>query len=146
MNGFEQRFKVRINRQLAFDQNLTYIYAKDSVTGLPPDIEPGSPPTRANFRLMLPSRMEIVRRVQAADYWENRSHVRVCRTMGSDWKRRVCGYPKPQHQALRVGIIRAGIERLNEAIHHIGRRVGKIYFFPELFSDTLPQKTQALPP
>ncbi len=52
LNGFEQRFKVRINRQLAFDQNLTYIYAKDSVTGLPPDIEPGSPPTMANFRLM----------------------------------------------------------------------------------------------
>jgi outer membrane receptor protein involved in Fe transport len=52
LNGFEQRFKLRITRQLAFDQNLTYIYAKDAVTGLAPDIEPGSPPTMANFRLL----------------------------------------------------------------------------------------------
>ena len=100
---------------------------------------------RANFRLMLPSRMEIVRRVQAADYWENRSHVRVCRTMGSDWKRRVCG-PEAATSGPSGRDIRAGIERPNEATHHIGRLVGKIYFFPELFSDTLPQKTQALPP
>ena len=52
LNGFEQRFKLKINRQLSFDQNLTYIYAKDIVTGLAPDIEPGSPPTLVNFRLL----------------------------------------------------------------------------------------------
>lgn len=40
---------------------------------------------RANFRLMLSARTEIVRRVQAYDYWENRDHVHVCRTLGGAW-------------------------------------------------------------
>lgn len=36
-----------------------------------------------NFRLMLASRMEIIRRVQADDYWENRDHIQVCRAVGA---------------------------------------------------------------
>lgn len=51
LQGYEQRLRLRLGRYLAFHENLTYIYAKDAVTGLPPDIEPGSPPTMANFRL-----------------------------------------------------------------------------------------------
>jgi len=52
LNGLEQRLKLRINRQLSLDQNFTYIYAEDSATGLPPDIEPGSPPAISNVRLL----------------------------------------------------------------------------------------------
>jgi hemoglobin/transferrin/lactoferrin receptor protein len=51
LQGLEQRLKVRFTRSLTFDQNLTYIYAEDPATGLPPDIEPGSPPTLANLSL-----------------------------------------------------------------------------------------------
>ena len=51
LNGFEQRLQLRLSRRLTFHQNLTYLYAKDAVTQLPPDIEPGSPPTMANFRV-----------------------------------------------------------------------------------------------
>ncbi len=51
IHGVEQRLRVRLTRQLSFEENLTYIYAEDSATGLPPDIEPGSPPTMANLRL-----------------------------------------------------------------------------------------------
>lgn len=50
--GVEQRFQVRLRRDLTFDQNLTYIYAEDSLTGLPPDIEPGAPPTIGNVKML----------------------------------------------------------------------------------------------
>jgi len=52
LTGMEQKFKVRIHRSLAFEENLTYIYAEDSVSGLAPDIEPGSPPTIANLKII----------------------------------------------------------------------------------------------
>lgn len=51
MHGVEQRLKARLTGQLSFEENVTYIYTEDSATGLPPDIEPGSPPAMANFRL-----------------------------------------------------------------------------------------------
>jgi hemoglobin/transferrin/lactoferrin receptor protein len=51
LNGFEQKAKIRITRDLSFEENFTYIHARDAVTGLPPDIEPGSPPPMTNLRL-----------------------------------------------------------------------------------------------
>jgi hemoglobin/transferrin/lactoferrin receptor protein len=51
LQGFEQRLQAKIRRDVTFEENLTYIYAEDAKTGLAPDIEPGSPPTMANFRL-----------------------------------------------------------------------------------------------
>ncbi len=51
LQGFEQRLQLKIRRDVTFEENLTYIYAEDAATGLAPDIEPGSPPTMANFRL-----------------------------------------------------------------------------------------------
>jgi hypothetical protein len=46
----------------------------------------------ANFWLMLPSRREIIRRVQADDYWEDRSNIKICRAIGSNGKHPVVFY------------------------------------------------------
>lgn len=51
LQGMEQKAAIRITKELSFEENLTYLYSEDAATGLPPDIEPGSPPTMANLRL-----------------------------------------------------------------------------------------------
>lgn len=42
--GFEYETEARLTRELKFTGNYTYIYAKDKATGLPPNIEGGTPP------------------------------------------------------------------------------------------------------
>lgn len=51
MHGWEQEARVRVTRSWSVRQNLTYLYAKDALTGRPPDIEPGVPPFTANLTL-----------------------------------------------------------------------------------------------
>ncbi|MEZ5353307.1 MAG: TonB-dependent receptor [Bryobacteraceae bacterium] len=47
LRGVEQSLRVRVNRSLTLNENLTWIDARDANTGLPPDIEPGIPPVTA---------------------------------------------------------------------------------------------------
>lgn len=42
--GFEYEAEARLTRELKFTGNYTYIHAKDKLTGLPPNIEGGTPP------------------------------------------------------------------------------------------------------
>jgi hemoglobin/transferrin/lactoferrin receptor protein len=42
--GFEFETEARITKELKFTGNYTYIHAKDKLTGLPPNIEGGTPP------------------------------------------------------------------------------------------------------
>ena len=49
--GVEQSSEVRLSRAWTFAENLTWLYARDRRTGLPPDIEGGTPPLTANVRL-----------------------------------------------------------------------------------------------
>jgi hemoglobin/transferrin/lactoferrin receptor protein len=44
IQGLEYYLKARLNRDWAFNGNFTYIEAKDRQTGLPPNIEGGTPP------------------------------------------------------------------------------------------------------
>jgi outer membrane receptor protein involved in Fe transport len=49
--GLEQTLEFRITRSVLFAENTTYIYMKDKDTGLPPDIEGGTPPWTTYMRL-----------------------------------------------------------------------------------------------
>jgi hemoglobin/transferrin/lactoferrin receptor protein len=49
--GFEYETEARIRRDLVFKANATYIRAADSETGLPPNIEGGTPPPNAFLSL-----------------------------------------------------------------------------------------------
>jgi hemoglobin/transferrin/lactoferrin receptor protein len=42
--GFEYETEARLTREIKFTGNFTYIHAKDKATGLPPNIEGGTPP------------------------------------------------------------------------------------------------------
>jgi hemoglobin/transferrin/lactoferrin receptor protein len=42
--GFEYEAEAKLTRDLKFTGNYTYIYSKDAATGLPPNIEGGTPP------------------------------------------------------------------------------------------------------
>ncbi|HEX8734276.1 MAG TPA: TonB-dependent receptor [Pyrinomonadaceae bacterium] len=42
--GFEWETEARLTKELKFTGNYTYIHAKDKLTGLPPNIEGGTPP------------------------------------------------------------------------------------------------------
>jgi hemoglobin/transferrin/lactoferrin receptor protein len=44
VRGIEQTLRWRMTSSWTLTQNLTYVYAEDERTGLPPDIEPGIPP------------------------------------------------------------------------------------------------------
>lgn len=43
LRGVEQSLRVKVNRNWTFNEHLTWIHARDELTGLPPDIEPGVP-------------------------------------------------------------------------------------------------------
>jgi hemoglobin/transferrin/lactoferrin receptor protein len=49
--GFEYELEARLTNQLKFTGNYTYIRAKDKATGLPPNIEGGTPPPTAFLSL-----------------------------------------------------------------------------------------------
>ncbi|MGH9841809.1 MAG: TonB-dependent receptor [Blastocatellia bacterium] len=49
--GIEQRFEVRVTRDLTAGQNFTYLRAEDKRTGLPPNIEGGTPAPQGNLRI-----------------------------------------------------------------------------------------------
>jgi len=48
LRGFEHTLRLRLTNAWSFTENLTAIYAEDTRTGLPPDIEPGVPPLTVN--------------------------------------------------------------------------------------------------
>lgn len=52
VNGVEQTFRVKLSPSFSATQNLTWVEASDSRTGLPPDIEPGIPPPNLNATLL----------------------------------------------------------------------------------------------
>lgn len=52
LRGVEQSLRVKITRAVSLTENFTWIEARDAVTGLPPDIEPGVPGPVANARLL----------------------------------------------------------------------------------------------
>jgi hemoglobin/transferrin/lactoferrin receptor protein len=49
--GLEHTFDVRIRRTLFWRSNVTWLYARDLATGLPPDMEGGTPPLLAHGAL-----------------------------------------------------------------------------------------------
>ncbi|MCA1591540.1 MAG: TonB-dependent receptor [Acidobacteria bacterium] len=49
--GTELAFNAPLSRDFSFGSNFTYIYAKDKATGLPPNIEGGTPPPTGFVRL-----------------------------------------------------------------------------------------------
>lgn len=49
--GAEHSLEAKLSRTLSFAENLTWVYARDVNTGLPPDIEGGMPPVTSNLRL-----------------------------------------------------------------------------------------------
>lgn len=49
--GIEQKFDLRITNRLTLGQNFTYLRAKDKRTGLPPNIEGGTPAPQGNLRI-----------------------------------------------------------------------------------------------
>lgn len=49
--GIEQKFDLRISRSWTAGQNFTYLYAEDKRTGLPPNIEGGTPAPQGYVRL-----------------------------------------------------------------------------------------------
>lgn len=48
MRGIEHTLRIRLSSAWSLSENVTYLYAEDSRTGLPPDIEPGVPPLTFN--------------------------------------------------------------------------------------------------
>ncbi|MBI4907808.1 MAG: TonB-dependent receptor [Acidobacteria bacterium] len=48
LRGIEHSARLRLSSAWTFSENLTFVEARDSVTGLPPDIEPGVPPFTFN--------------------------------------------------------------------------------------------------
>ncbi|MBI5085029.1 MAG: TonB-dependent receptor [Acidobacteria bacterium] len=52
VRGVEQSLKLSLTRSISFSQNLTWVEARDSRTGLPPDIEPGIPAPHLNAGLL----------------------------------------------------------------------------------------------
>lgn len=50
--GVEQLLQVRLSPSWTFNENLTWVQAEDSDTGLPPDIEPGVPAPAMNVTLL----------------------------------------------------------------------------------------------
>ncbi|MBI5282740.1 MAG: TonB-dependent receptor [Candidatus Solibacter usitatus] len=52
LRGLEQSLKLSLTRSISFSQNLTWVEARDSRTGLPPDIEPGIPAPNLNAGLL----------------------------------------------------------------------------------------------
>ncbi len=52
LHGIEQTLRVPVTARLTFNQNLTWVEARDQVTGLPPDLEPGIPPLTVNPSLL----------------------------------------------------------------------------------------------
>jgi outer membrane receptor protein involved in Fe transport len=52
LKGVEQSLRVKLTRALTLVENFTWIEARDAVTGLPPDIEPGVPGPVVNGRLL----------------------------------------------------------------------------------------------
>lgn len=61
IHGYEHALRARLTSSWHFSENLTYIHAADSLTGLPPDMEPGIPPLTFNPAL--------VYRPRARRYW-----------------------------------------------------------------------------
>lgn len=57
--GFEYEFRLRLTEPLSLKGNYTFIHSEDSVTGLPPNIEGGTPPPQGflGLRYDLNSRM-----------------------------------------------------------------------------------------
>ena len=51
LSGFEYELEARLSSRWAFGGNFTYIHAKDKATGLPPNIEGGTPPPTGFLRL-----------------------------------------------------------------------------------------------
>jgi outer membrane receptor protein involved in Fe transport len=51
IHGFEHTFEARLNRDWTLAGNFTYVYEKDKATGLPPNIEGGTPPPTGFLRL-----------------------------------------------------------------------------------------------
>ncbi|MFN0101271.1 MAG: TonB-dependent receptor domain-containing protein [Bryobacteraceae bacterium] len=51
MYGLEHRAEWKLSLSWLLAENATYLYARDAQTGLPPDIEGGTPPLTANLRL-----------------------------------------------------------------------------------------------
>ncbi|MBX9604421.1 MAG: TonB-dependent receptor [Bryobacteraceae bacterium] len=49
--GVEHQLEYQISRSWSAAGNVTWLYARDRQSGLPPDIEGGTPPLLANFRL-----------------------------------------------------------------------------------------------
>jgi hemoglobin/transferrin/lactoferrin receptor protein len=49
--GVEHQLEYQISRSWSAAENVTWLYARDRESGLPPDIEGGTPPLLANFRL-----------------------------------------------------------------------------------------------
>ena len=49
--GLEHRAEFNLSPAWLVAENATWLYARDAVTGLPPDIEGGTPPLTANLRL-----------------------------------------------------------------------------------------------
>lgn len=49
--GLEHRAELQLSTAWMLTENATWLYARDSVTGLPPDIEGGTPPLTINLRL-----------------------------------------------------------------------------------------------
>jgi hemoglobin/transferrin/lactoferrin receptor protein len=52
LKGVEQRFQARLTPSFTLRQNFSITYARDNVSGLPPDIEGGIPPATANLSLL----------------------------------------------------------------------------------------------
>ena len=55
-HGVEHSIELRLSSRLSLRENLTWIYARDERSGLPPDIEPGVPPLTSNLSLMFTHR------------------------------------------------------------------------------------------
>ncbi|MDX2152816.1 MAG: TonB-dependent receptor [Bryobacteraceae bacterium] len=60
MYGVEHTLEAKLTGQLSFANSLTWIYARDLRTSLPPDIEGGIPPLTANPRLRFTPRAKPV--------------------------------------------------------------------------------------
>lgn len=51
VTGLEYTLRIHLNRTLSWSGNFTYLYEKDKATGLPPNIEGGTPPSTGFLRL-----------------------------------------------------------------------------------------------
>lgn len=52
LHGLEHSARLKITPSLFLQENITWVYAADQRTGLPPDIEPGIPPLTLNASLL----------------------------------------------------------------------------------------------